>query len=175
MRCQANTQRGQPCGRQAMRGAELCHAHRGVGVGRPSSLTDEVERKLCDALRAGNHLEVAARYAGVSRSTLHRWLALADQQPADPRLEQFREAVEKAQADAEVHAVGVVRRSIAQGEWRAALAYLERRYPQRWRRREQVQPEARDRQPDNVGDLDAADPKTRALLNALLKHRQTDR
>jgi transposase len=176
MRCQANTQRGQPCGRQAMGGAELCHAHRGVGVGRPSSLTDEVERKLCDALRAGNHLEVAARYAGVSRSTLHRWLALADQQqPADPRLEQFREAVEKAQADAEVHAVGVVRRAIAQGEWRAALAYLERRHPQRWRRREQVQPEARDRQLDHVGDLDAADPKTRALLDALLKHRQTDR
>ena len=54
-----------------MRGSERCHAHRGGAVGRPSKLTDELEAKLCDALGAGNHLEVAARYAGVSRSTVH--------------------------------------------------------------------------------------------------------
>jgi len=76
MSCRATTKAGRPCARPAMGGTELCHAHRGVAVGRPSKLTDELERRLCDALRAGNHLEVAARYAGVSRSTLHRWLAV---------------------------------------------------------------------------------------------------
>jgi hypothetical protein len=149
-----------------MRGSELCHAHRGVAVGRPSKLTDEVERKLCDALRAGNHLEVAARYAGISPSTLHRWLSEAREEGADPRLVRLRDAVRKAEADAEVHSVGVLRRAAAQGDWR--------RHPERWRRRHHGR--AGERGPEQrAGDLDPADPKTRALLSELLRRRHTDR
>jgi hypothetical protein len=101
-----------------MRGTSLCHAHGGIAVGRPSKLSDEVERRLCDALRAGNHLEVAAAYAGLSRSTLYRWLSLAREPEADPRLCRLADAVRKAEADAEVHCVGVLRRAAAQGDWR---------------------------------------------------------
>jgi hypothetical protein len=174
MRCQANTQRGKRCARQAMDGAELCHAHRGIQVGRPSKLTEELEQKLCDALRAGNYLEVAARYAGVSRSSVHRWLALGADDGADPRLKQFAEAVSKAEADAEIHAVGVVRKAINQGDTRAAFGYLERRHPARWRRRDHGAPPAAPAQ-QAAGDLDATDPKTRRLLSELLRHRQTAR
>jgi transposase len=160
MNCRATTQGGRPCRRRAMGGSELCHAHRGVAVGRPSKLTAELQRRLCDALRAGNHLEVAARYAGISRPTLHRWLSEAREDGADPSLIELRAAVRKAEADAEVHAVGVVRKAIAQGDWRAALAYLERRHPQRWRRREPVAPLER-RGGQAGGELDSADPKVR--------------
>jgi transposase len=174
MNCRATTQGGRPCRRRAMGGSELCHAHRGVAVGRPSKLTAELQRRLCDALRAGNHLEVAARYAGISRPTLHRWLSEAREDGADPSLIELRAAVSKAEADAEVHAVGVVRKAIAQGDWRAALAYLERRHPQRWRRREPAAaPDAG--APAGAGDLDISDPTTRALLSELLRRRKADR
>jgi len=174
MRCQANTQAGKRCARQAMHGAELCHAHRGLQVGRPSKLTDELEQKLCNALRAGNYLEVAARYAGVSRSSVHRWLAQAAEGAADPRLKQFAEAVSKAEADAEIHAVGVVRKAINQGDSRAAFGYLERRHPERWRRRDHSAPAAVQAR-QTAEDLDATDPTTRRLLSELLKHRQAAR
>jgi transposase len=174
MRCQANTQRGQRCARQAMHGAELCHAHRGIEVGRPSKLTDELEQQLCNALRAGNYLDVAARYAGVSRSSVHRWLAQAAEDAADPRLKPFAAAVSKAEADAEIHAVGVVRKAINQGDTRAAFGYLERRHPERWSRRDQSAPAAAQSR-QAAGDLDANDPRTRRLLSELLRHRQTAR
>jgi transposase len=157
--CRATTKAGRPCSRRAMRGSDVCHAHRGVQVGRPSKLTDEVERRLCDALRAGNHLETAAHYAGISRATLHRWLAAGAEDDADPRLKRFAEAVRKA---------------IADGEWRAAIAYLERRHAQRWRRRDQPA-SATERSGPSAADIDTTDPETRALLSELLRRGQTAR
>ena len=41
--------------------------------GRPSKMTDERVTKILEALRAGNYLETAARYAGVSYETLNEW------------------------------------------------------------------------------------------------------
>ena len=174
MKCQASTQRGERCRRPAMQGGELCHAHRGIDVGRPSKLTDELEHKLCDALRAGNFLQVAAGYAGISRATVHRWRALGAEDGADPRFKRFAEAVAKAEADAEVHAVGIVRKAINQGDARAALAYLERRHPDRWARRNHTALPAA-QAPPGAGALDATDPETRRLLSELLRHRQTAR
>jgi hypothetical protein len=48
---------------------------------------------------------------------------------------EFLEAVTRASAVAEVHAVAIVREAMA-ADWRAAAWFLERRYPGRWRRRE---------------------------------------
>jgi len=158
-----------------MRGGERCHAHSGGAVGRPRELTDELERKLCDALRAGNYLEVAAPHAGVSRSTLYRWLAQAEQKGADRRLVAFRDAVRKAEAQAEIHAVGVIRREIANGDGRLALAYLERRQPHRWRKHNDASGAPPEQTPQQPADLDIADPKARALLSELLRHRQAPR
>ncbi len=40
-----------------------------------------------------------------------------------------------AEAEGEVHAVAILRKEMM-SDWRAALALLERRHPERWRRRE---------------------------------------
>jgi hypothetical protein len=158
-----------------MRGSDRCHAHSGASVGRPTELNDAVQQKLCDALRAGNYLEAAGPYAGVSRSTVYRWLAQANQEGADPRLVEFRDAVRSAEAQAEVHAVGVIRQGIAHGDARIALAYLERRHPQRWRNRNDNGGTPAGRTAQQPADLDTDDPKARALLSELLRHRQTAR
>lgn len=44
-------------------------------MGRPSKLTPDVQERIVNALNAGNYLEVAAGYAGISPSTLHNWIA----------------------------------------------------------------------------------------------------
>jgi transposase len=54
---------------------------------------------------------------------------------AEPRYREFCKAVLRASADAEVFATATIRRHM-KDDWRAAAWYLERRYPQRWRRRE---------------------------------------
>lgn len=48
----------------------------------------------------------------------------------------FCKAIEKADAEAEAYAVGVVRRAMGEN-WTAAMTQLERRHPARWKRRQQ--------------------------------------
>lgn len=96
--------------------------------GRPSKLTDERAERILDALRAGNYLETAARYAGVSYDTLNEWRK---------RFPEFSEAVEKARADAEARNVAVLQQA-ARTKWQAAAWWLERSFPGRWGRRDEV-------------------------------------
>lgn len=111
-------------------------------MARPSKLTAEVQGRIVAAIRAGNYAEAAAQSAGISASTLYRWLARGELEASGP-FRQFREAVVLAEAEAEVHAVAVIRRAMPD-DWRAALAYLERRHPGRWRQRQTTELVGRD-------------------------------
>jgi transposase len=94
-------------------------------MGRPSKLTDERAELVLAALRAGNHLTTAARYAGIAESTLHAWRR---------RSPEFSAAVDKARADAEARMVGVVMKAASE-HWQAAAWWLERSFPDRYGRR----------------------------------------
>ena len=98
-------------------------------MARPTKLTPERRDRIVKAMGAGNYLEAAARSAGVHPSTVYRWLERAEREP-DGLYRDFAEEVRRAEADAEVHAVAIVRRAMAE-DWKAALAYLERRHPNR--------------------------------------------
>jgi hypothetical protein len=98
-------------------------------TGRPSKRTPEVKQMILEALRGGNYLETAAAYAGVHRSTLNRWM-----NEDDPEFQDFRDAVEKARADAIVRNVGVVL-AAAPKNWQAAAWWLERTNPDKYGRR----------------------------------------
>jgi transposase len=102
-------------------------------MARPTKLGPAVEERIVAAVGAGNYLEAAARSAGISASTLYRWLERGEREPGPYR--EFREAVRRAEAESEVHAVAVIRRAMSD-DWRAALALIERRHPERWRRRQ---------------------------------------
>ncbi len=101
-------------------------------MARPTKLTPETQERILKAVRAGNYAEAAARSAGIAPSTLYRWLERGSQETEGTHRE-FHDAVRRAEAEAEVHAVAVVRRAMSE-DWRAAMAYLERRHPSRWRR-----------------------------------------
>lgn len=107
-----------------------------LGVGRNTKLTPEVSKKICDALRAGNALSVAAQYAGVGQHTLYNWLARGrgerPEQKRDAQLYRtFVHDVEEAQAAAEVAAV-LHWRSAMPKDWHAAERWLQATQPERW-------------------------------------------
>lgn len=111
--------------------------------GRRSKLTPEVSKRLNTALRAGNYLEVAARYAGVGLATLMLWMkrgreaqAALDAQKAGkplPVLARGRKPTAKQRAAPPldtvpasempyVELVDMIKSAEAEGEMRAVLA-----------------------------------------------------
>lgn len=129
--------------------------------GRPSKFTEEVRHKVLQALRGGNYLETAAAYAGISVSSLHKYLKLGRQPDADPLYAEFAQAVDEAIAQSEVTEVALIRRAatpqqspvrdsdgsvvrddegrvvmetVHRGSWQAAAWLLERRAPGKWGR-----------------------------------------
>jgi hypothetical protein len=99
-------------------------------TGRPSILTPEVQRRLCEAVAAGNTRHDAAEYAGIGESTLRAWLARGKRQ----RCGKFREllaAIKKAEADAVVRNVAIIQKA-ASKTWQAAAWWLERKRANDW-------------------------------------------
>jgi len=104
--------------------------------GAPSRFNEDRAEKLLQAVRGGNYLETAARYAGISYQTLRRWLLKADEPDAPPEYVAFKEQLEKARADAEVAALAKIQKAASEGAWQASAWYLERSWPERWGRRD---------------------------------------
>jgi transposase len=135
-RCTAITVEGETCRAWAMRDTDppVCPHH--AGVRRPEKFRPEAVERIVQVLAAGGYPQTAATAAGVSAKTYYRWLARgADDGPeADAPYRDFRERVEKAQAEGEARAVTIIARAAADGTWQAAVWMLERRYPERWSR-----------------------------------------
>jgi hypothetical protein len=161
-------------------------------AGRPSIISRKLQDEICKAIRAGNYMETAAAYAGVSKDSLYEWmkrgaverrrrehwgtkkkpgtqekrqhtLALKNEQP----YLEFSDAVQKALADSEVAdllTVGKaakggelltveevekvfpdgrtekkIRKEMSAPQWQAAAWKLERRFPDKYGRRERLE------------------------------------
>jgi transposase len=97
-------------------------------MARPTKRTPEREKRLLQAIRAGNTRRAAAAYAGISDDSLERWAK---------RCADFADALTRAEAESEVALVAIVRQAASQ-DWRAAMAILERRWPDSWGKREKL-------------------------------------
>ena len=114
---------------------------------RTLALNEEIKQAVLDSLTAGNYLETAAAYAGISRATLFDWLdkgrkaqerfakGVPDNEmlPNDQLFSDFLDAVEVAQARSEVRMVAVIQ-SKATENWQAAAWWLERARPRKYGR-----------------------------------------
>lgn len=109
-------------------------------AGRKTLYTPARVATILDAIRLGNDKKVAAVAAGVGQSTFYRWLE--DHQ-------EFREAIEKAEADAETRKVGIIS-TAAEDTWTAAAWWLERKHPDRWARRPEAPTLVQDNRTVNV-------------------------
>jgi hypothetical protein len=105
-------------------------------VGRKTKLTDEVQKRFVDAIRAGNYYETACHYAGIDYSTFRRWMQKGEEQKSGA-FREFCEAVKKAEAESEMRMVTLWQKQ-AVDNWQAARDFLERRFPDRWGRRDRL-------------------------------------
>jgi transposase len=108
-----------------------------VKAGRPHKITDEIIEAVVSAIRAGAYIETAAAFAGISKDTFYRWLK-AGARGEGKKLVQFSDAVKRATAESELRDLAVVNRA-ASTSWQAAAWKLERKYPDRWGRRDRVE------------------------------------
>lgn len=105
--------------------------------GREPTLTPEITKKICDALELGSYLESAAAYAGVHKTTLHKWL-YRGRKAKKGMWHDFVALVDMAIEKSEVRKVQRIDQAAAKGDWRADAWMLERKMPKRWGRKETV-------------------------------------
>ena len=103
--------------------------------GRPTKFTPDVRTRIIAAIRNGNTYEASANYGGICYSLLREWIVRGEEDESGDFLE-FVEAVKKAEAEAEVESVALIRRSAQDGQWQAAAWFLERRKPSDWGRKD---------------------------------------
>lgn len=101
----------------------------------PIELTTQMQELIVGALKAGNYLETAAALAGVHPDTLREWLKKG--RKGDPRYEEFAHSVQQAIASAEARDLAVIGKAAAE-YWQAAAWRLERRFNDRWGRKNDV-------------------------------------
>lgn len=134
-------------------------------MGRPTKLTPETHDKIITALKAGNYLETAARYAGVDPATVHRWLNRGQADDAPPEYHDFRNAVENARAEAEARNVALIQQAANHGTWQAAAWFLERTAHQRWGRKQSLEVTGQAGEPVHIEvDTTALEAKVRQIL-----------
>ena len=102
--------------------------------GRPPKFNQETLDTIVRAIRGGNYVETAAAMAGVSKSTLYDWLKQGARAKTG-KLKEFSDAVNQAQGEAEARDVLTIG-GAAKLDWRAAAWRLERKFPDRWGRRD---------------------------------------
>lgn len=103
-------------------------------MARPSKYTPEREALVVEALEAGTSRKGAAEYAGVNEGTLIAWMK---------RFPGFSSAVMRAEAAVEIRASRSLQVAFDSGDWRAGLAWLERRRHQQWGKVDRVEIEIR--------------------------------
>ena len=122
--------------------------------GAKGKLTPEMQNKIVQAIRGGNYIEIAARYAGIDPATFWTWMKKGEAE-ASGIYHNFHNAIKDAEALSEAEAVAQVRlASRDPRNWAAGMTWLERRFQTRWSRtdRQEHSGEIKIRIVDETGD-----------------------
>ena len=130
----------------------------------PSKLNPKVQKRIYQAIRAGNYKEVACQFAGISGTTLRNWVNKGKEAYAKGDdncvYYHFLKGLEEAEAEAEVRNVAIVQRA-AEKQWQASAWMLERRHPDRWSRNDKQRIEVK-------AEVEVDDRSSRDKLKGLL-------
>jgi hypothetical protein len=101
-----------------------------------SKFTAARRAAIIEALERGNTLTHACALAGISRTLVYQWLAKGEA-AKDPNstFRRFAEDVARANATVADEAIGTIRNAMPD-DWRAAMTFLERRFPDEFAKRE---------------------------------------
>jgi len=119
-------------------------------AGRKTKLTEERFKQIVNLVKVGNFASVAASAAGISEATYYGWLkrgreegeALKEGESGSIFFE-FLEAIKKAEGQAEARSIMRIQ-TASEENWTAAAWYLERKYPDRWGRKDRSKVEVTD-------------------------------
>lgn len=104
-------------------------------AGRRLKLNDEMIDKIAGIIASGNYVKTACDIVGISETTYYDWMqkGKAGKKP----YAKLSEAIKKAEAVAEAKRVQTILEA-SEEQWQAAAWYLERRYPDRWGKKERI-------------------------------------
>ena len=143
--------------------------------GRPLKLTQELQEKLCSHIADGNYLDTACRLAGIDYGTMRRWI-LQGESDMSGRFYEFAEAVKVAEAIAESERVRLILHAGKYDDWKANAWYLERKFPDRWGRKERleatVKSEHTEKHEHFIEHQIDSDPETVELVRQLWRRQQ---
>lgn len=141
-----------------------------VGIpGHPSTCTEELRKKIVSACLTGVHPYTAARMHGVANRTFADWMARG--RDGEEPFSSFIEEIEKSIAECEFIGVAQVAGGATgstQGDWRAAAHLLERRFPERWGRQDQLKISGDPDAPIEVTKELKLDPESLAAVTSLV-------
>ncbi|MHC4395626.1 MAG: hypothetical protein ACYS1A_08215 [Planctomycetota bacterium] len=118
-------------------------------MGRKTKLTPKLQDKICDIIRRGNYIEVACGFVGIDVSTYYNWLKWGEAAKSGKYFEFFK-AAKRAENEQETLYVENIRKAAFDGVWQASAWYLERKYPERWGRKERKEITGKDGGPIEV-------------------------
>lgn len=102
-------------------------------MGRPTKLTPELQKEIVQIVRAGNYIETACDYVGISRETFRIWMRRGERGwKTDEIYSAFVGAILEAKAAAEIESVTRIRASARMGEIKDDKFFLTHAYPERW-------------------------------------------
>lgn len=118
-------------------------------------------------LKNGHYVETACTLAGISKSIYYQWIERAEQEierllnlekngEENPEIDpdelifvEFLDAVQHASAHAENDAIKTIKKA-AKTDWKAAMVFLERRFHDRWKKRDKMEFTGKDDEPLRV-------------------------
>ncbi|MCK9435601.1 MAG: hypothetical protein M0Q12_00165 [Synergistaceae bacterium] len=119
--------------------------------GHPQKLNEQIHKTIMERITAGNTIEASAVSAGINKVTYYRWAQRGQKakkeleenghiDPADEKYIRFMEDIIKAKALSEVALVSKIHRAgeTGTGDWRAYAFILERRFPDKWGRKDRL-------------------------------------
>jgi len=96
-------------------------------MARKSKFIDAVTDRIMEALRLGATYELAAEYAGISRSTLYNWMEKGKDQDRG-QYRTFLDTIKAAEAKGAIANLAMIETAARAGDWKAAAWRLERRH-----------------------------------------------
>lgn len=130
-------------------------------AGRPEELTPSIVRKLVQALSVGLYVETACDIVGISRGTFYEWIKKGEENP-NSKYGDFLTQIREALAKAEAYSVQKIRKS---DNWQAHAWWLERKFPQKWRKQSVVEI----RETEGIGKTIKWDDEVTELIAKLTK------
>lgn len=108
---------------------------------RKSKLTKELIEKAAKIVERGNYYNVAIDVLGISERTWYEWMRRGEvdtNKGVNSLMAQFFQSIKKAEATAIDRNLSIIQKAGMEGNWQASAWYLERKYPEQWGKRDNV-------------------------------------